>query len=260
MSKIIGKTESGQKAYIGALSPEEIREANEFLDTLKKEISIFEKELEQKYSPSKLEYKYAIGEFLTNKIVSSNIKEYERLYLWQEIKDWVTTTIVTNKDRGDKRRFYEYCYLLYSFGKDTVFSFTWRQWSELLDRTVTTKDRRLLDWLKNAKSKMTEDQFRMFLLTLNLYLKDHDTSVFTDKELFNKYDQLLEIVFQWNKLFKHYFSGDKKEMSKARREKLTKYKKIYISNVISKAKFKTIEDMLKICEQEFVDTFVDVEK
>lgn len=256
MSKIISKTKDGYNLYLEALTPQEINEAKEFLNILKREIAVFEKELAAKCNANSLEYKYLIGEFLDNKIMSQGITQHERRYVWEEIKNFVDTSIETTKDRGKKREFYDYCYRLYKFGKDLVFSFTWRQWSEFLDRSVTTKDIRLLYWLR--ENKLKEEDFRMFMVVINEYMKNHDTSVFEDDELFHKYKFLLQIVIQYNLLLNDFFDGDVKNLSKARREKLTKYKKKYITSVLAASKFKKVEDMPEICKENFISLFVDV--
>ncbi len=256
---MIGKTKEGSKYYLDAMTPQEIREADEFLEKLQKDVRVFEKELMGKYSPSSLEYKYYIGEYLSNKIVENGITSFERLYVFEEIKNWIETAIETGKDRGGKRQFYDYCYRLYTFGEELVFSFTWRQWSEFLDRSVTTKDIRLLYWLKDRIKNIREDDFRMFLLVLNEYLKTHDTSVFDDEELNIKYEFLLDVVYNWNNLLKEYFGGKTDNFSKARRENVTKYKKKYVSQVIKKARFKRKEELVEICKKIFVELFVDID-
>ena len=259
MSKIIGKSKEGSKIYLDALSPKEIREADEFLTMLQREIAIFEQELCGKYSPSSLEYKFYIGKFLSDKVISQGITSSERLYVFEEIKNWVQTGIETSKDRGAKRQFYDYCYRLYCFGEEIVFSFTWRQWSELLDRSVTTKDVRLLDWLKEKNKGMKEDDFRMFLLVLNDYLKNRDTTVFEKDDLYKKYETLFEIVNQWNLLLKKYFDGKTDNFSRARKLNVTKYKRKYVSRSIAESKFKTAIDMPEICERIFIALFVDID-
>ena len=256
---MIGKTKEGSKYYLDAMTPQEIREADEFLDKLQKDIRVFEKELVDKYSPSSLEYKFYIGKFLSDKIAENNITSFERLYVFEEIKNWVETSIETSKDRGKKRQFYDYCYRLFSFGEELVFSFTWRQWSEFLDRSITTKDIRLLYWLKNRIKTIKEDDFRMFLLVMNEYLKTHDTSVFEDEELFLKYEFLFEVVYCWNDLLKQYFGGKTDNFSKARRENVTKYKRKYVCQVIKNSKFRNKNDLQTICRNTFVSLFVDVD-
>ncbi len=259
MSKIIGKSKDGSKIYLDAMNPQEIREANEFLEFLQRDIKAFEVELCKKYLPSSLEYKYYIGEFLANQIKSKGITSFERLYVFEEIKNWIQTDIETNKDRGNRRLFYDYCYRLYCFEYDIVFSFTWRQWSEFLDRSVTTKDVRLLYWIKEKIQDMREDDFRMFLLVINEYLKNRDTSVFEDEELFKKYGLLYETVVQWNVLLKKYFKGKTENFTKARKNNVTKYKRKYVSQSISESKFKTTEQMPQLCEKIFVSLFVDID-
>lgn len=259
MSKIIRETESGSKYYLDAMTPQEIREADEFLEELQKDIHIFEKELASKYETNSLEYKFYIGKFLSEKVVSKGIASFERLYAFEEIKKWVQTDIETNKDRSNKRQFYDYCYRLYCFGEDIVFSFTWRQWSELLDRSIITKDTRVLQWLKEKVKTIKEEDFRMFLLVLNEYLKTRDTNVFENDELFDKYNLLYEIVVQWNALLKKYFNGKTENFTKARRANVTKFKKKYVSQSIADSKFKRVDDMKEICEKNFRNLFVDID-
>lgn len=257
-TKLIGRNERGSKVYLGALSPQEIKEADEFLLCLQKDISTFEIELKNACSPSSLEYKYKIGEFLSNKIMSRGINNCERRYVWQEIGNWVETTIETSKDRGAKRQFYDYCFRLYSFGETLVFSFTWRQWSEFLDRSITTKDVRLLWWLKEKIGDMKEDDFRMFLFIMNEYLKNRDTTIFEQDELYAKYEYLFKIVKNWNLLLKEYFDGKIQNLSKARKNNPTKYKKKYVVNVLEKTRFNN-QNIDLICRDVFQEVFVDVD-
>ena len=63
--KYIGEKE-GAKVYLNAMSPQEIRDADLFLESLQTNICSFEKELSGKLSPSSLECKYRIGEFYPN--------------------------------------------------------------------------------------------------------------------------------------------------------------------------------------------------
>ena len=74
-TKLIGRNERGSKVYLGALSPQEIKEADEFLLCLQKDISTFEIELKNACSPSSLEYKYKIGDSAEVTIIRNGKEE-----------------------------------------------------------------------------------------------------------------------------------------------------------------------------------------
>ena len=258
MSKITIKNSSGVKEYLDVLTQKEIDEANRFLERLQSDIENFEVILENDFVPNTLQYKYEIGKFLFNKLEEEKISDKERPYVWDEIKNWVSTDIKTTKDRSSQRQFYEYCYRLYEYEKDIVFSFNWRQWSEFLDRSVTLKDKRILYWLKDKINELNGDEFRLYLQILTEYTKKYDTTIFTQDELHQKYDLLLSIVHEWTRLMRMYFNNSKTQLTKARREKFGKYKKKYVENVIKQLKFKNKEDVVNLCTNEFTKLFVEV--
>lgn len=258
MSKLINKVDN-RLEYIDILSAQEIGEARKFLEKLQYEITQFEQELSQKFSSSTIEYRYRIGEFLDKQIRENNIKTKERIYVWNEIRDLTNSDIEIAQDRGKRREFYEYCYRIYQFGEALAYSFTWSQWVDILDRSAALKDERFVSWLSKYKNKVNTENLRMLLLILTLFLENKDLTVFDDEEIFAKYDFLYAIVLNWNDLFKKYFDSKKDNLSEARREKFTKYKKKYISEVLVNSKFATIEELPRICEDAFKNHFVNID-
>ncbi|MDY4819376.1 MAG: hypothetical protein SO206_03865 [Bacilli bacterium] len=258
MSKLINKVDN-RLEYIDILTAEEIEEARQFLEKLQYEVNQFEQQLSKTLSSSTIEYRYKIGEFLDKQIRENNISSKERIYVWNEIRDLTESDIKVAIDRGKRREFYEYCYRIYQFGEELAYAFTWSQWVDILDRSAALKDERFVTWLSKTEYKINTDNLRMLLLILTMYLEKRDLSVFDDDEVQIKFDFLFTIVIQWNDLFKKYFSSKKSNLSDARREKFTKYKKKYISDVLTNSKFATIEMLPSICEDAFKKYFVDID-
>ncbi len=258
MSKLINKRDN-RLEYIDILTAEEIEEARQFLETLQYEIKQFEQELSKTVSSSTIEYRYKIGEFLDKEIRKNNISSKERIYVWNEIRDLTESNIEVAQDRGKGREFYEYCYRIYQFGETLAYSFTWSQWVDILDRSAALKDERFVYWLSRIEQKINTENLRMILLILTMYLEKRDLSVFEDDEVYNKFDYLFAIVVQWNAMFEKYFDSKKSNLSDARKEKFTKYKKKYISEVLSNSKFSSNDEMPEICENAFKKIFVDID-
>ena len=258
MSKLINKVDN-RLEYIDILTAEEIEEARQFLEKLQYEITQFELELSKSLSSSTIEYRYKIGEFLDKQIRENNISSKERIYVWNEIRDLTESGIETASDRGKHREFYEYCYRIYQFGEELAYSFTWSQWVDILDRSAALRDERFVAWLAKTDKKINTENLRMLLLILTMYLEKRDLSVFDDDEVIERFDFLFTIVEQWNELFRKYFESKKSKLSDARREKFTKYKKKYISEVLDTSKFSAISDLPRICEDAFKKYFVDID-
>ena len=188
-----------------------------------------------------------------------NISSKERIYVWNEIRDLTESGIETASDRGKHREFYEYCYRIYQFGGELAYSFTWSQWVDILDRSAALRDERFVAWLAKTDKKINTENLRMLLLILTMYLEKRDLSVFDDDEVIERFDFLFTIVEQWNELFRKYFESKKSKLSDARREKFTKYKKKYISEVLDNSKFSAVSDLPRICEDAFKKYFVDID-
>ncbi len=94
--------------------------------------------------------------------------------------------------------------------------------SSLLDRVGNREDERIFEWIRHKSEKIREDDWREFEKGLHLYLKNKDTSVFTDKELFTIYESILEMA-KYRRIsfgqFSKDFPNSAKIKSKARRSK-----------------------------------------
>ena len=166
------------------------------------------------------DYDEAKNELLTK----YDISFAERRKFWDEIKNFATKE---NRKRNEgtnaeTRSFYGQCYRLSQYDQDIVEKLSWRQWQDILDRVGNREDERIFEWIRHKSEKIREDDWREFEKGLHLYLKKKDTSVFTDKELFEIYESILEMAKYWRISFGQFskdFPNSAKIRSKARRSK-----------------------------------------
>lgn len=223
MGHIVTLDSNGHLVYDGLLSSKEIATIDEILNALKQEIPQIEADLEEAYGKSVL-YKYNLGKFLSELLTKYNISASERRKFWDEIK------IFASKDRrkrnegtnAETRSFFGQCYKLSQFDQEIVEKLSWRQWQDILDRVGNREDERIFEWIRTKKEKIREDDWREFEKGLHLYLKNKDTSVFSDNELYNIYDSILKMSIYWRIAFTQFskaFPNSAKLKSKARRSK-----------------------------------------
>lgn len=187
----------GHLLYEGLLSSQEIATIDEILQALKEEIPQIEADLEETYGKSIL-YKYNLG-----KILGELLTKYDISFT-------------------ETRNFYCQCYRLSQYDQEIVEKLSWRQWQDILDRVGNREDERIFEWIRHKSEKIREDDWREFEKGLHLYLKNKDTSVFTDKELFAIYESILEMAKYWRISFGQFskdFPNSAKIKSKARRSK-----------------------------------------
>ena len=203
MGKVVKIGENGEIIYIGMLSSHEKVAIDEIIATIQEEIPTIESELAEKYGKGVL-YKYYLGKVLGEQLTRFNIKYSERPRFWKEIKH-LASNENRKRDEGknsSRRCFYEQCYVLSQQPLNTVNRLTWRQWQDLLDRDGNREDERIFKWLGSSEEKIREDDWREFEKALHLYLKDKDTSVFDDEELFAIYDSIMLMSVKWREQFK----------------------------------------------------------
>jgi len=223
MGHVVSLDAEGHLVYEGMLSSKEKANIDEILDSLKAEIPVIEQELSEKYGTDVL-YKYYLGRVLGTLLEKYEITYAERRRFWDEIKNFATDK-VRQRDEGKNattRSFYEQCYILSELDLETVQKLSWRQWQDLLDRVGNREDTRIFEWLKRHSGKIREDDWREFEKGLHLYLKNKDTSVFTNEELFSVYESILDMSRYWRIAFKQFskdFPNSAKLKTKAKRSK-----------------------------------------
>ena len=203
MGRLVSLDAEGRLIYEGLLSSQEKATVDEILNALKTEIPQIEADLKATYGQSVC-YKYHLGLFLGELLEKYEITIAERRKFWDEIKDFATET-ERKRNEGTNavtRSFYQQCFILSQQSKDVVEKLTWRQWQDILDRVGNREDPRIFEWIKNYPGKIREDDWREFEKALHLYLKDKDTSVFEDEELFAIYDSIMLMSVKWREQFK----------------------------------------------------------
>lgn len=260
MANTIKKDEKGRKVYKGLLSAQERKQADELLDDLIMLIPPIEKRLLDEYGDS-IEYKYYLGNELGNLLDKYNISDRERIYFWQEIRAFASEGD-NAKDRSDKRMLYEQCFMLSQLDKDTVKKLSWRQWQDLLDRPKNRADGRIFDWIKNSPDKIRQDDWREFEKVLHSYLKNHDTSFFSDEEIYELFDQIIVIVSIWREEFKEYIKQLPKDKVKYKMDHKNYYRDRYYRKCIDEKRHFTANNIETLCKNyvyEFVEKSVTKE-
>lgn len=123
------------------------------------------------------------------------VKPAERRWLWTAIRMYATSRIL-RKDRGKSRLHLDYCYRVSKLPWECVERFHWDDWVYLLDSKSFRQEPRADQWIQSRVKRLTalsRWQVRHLVQRFNATFKKKDTSVFTDKELFTKYDRELEL-------------------------------------------------------------------
>lgn len=203
----------GHLVYDGLLSSKEKASIDEILHTLQKEIPTIESDLQENYGQG-VWYKYNLGLVLSELLEKYNISISERRRFWDEIKDFATKEKRKRYEGANSvtRSFYQQCYILSQQDKEVVEKLTWRQWQDILDRVGNREDERIFLWLKQLTEKIREDDWREFEKALHLYLKDKDTSVFDQDELFAIYDSIMLMCVKWREQFKMFSTENPKSL------------------------------------------------
>ncbi len=120
----------------------------------------------------------------------------ERVFLWDAIRMYATPRIL-RKDRGPSRVHLDYCYRLSRFPWSFVKRLQWDDWVFFIDSKSLRQERRIDSWMRKRirdLGGLGRQGFRDLAKELNRRLKDKDTTVFSDDELFAIYDKALELT------------------------------------------------------------------
>lgn len=237
MGKIVNLVD-GYLVYDGMLSSKEKATIDEILAALRVEIPTIENELAETYGKNVL-YKYYLGKCLADLLEKYDISYSDRKKFWDEIKDLASEDDRAERGDSTRRSFYEQCYVLAQIDLETVNKLNWRQWQSLLDRATVHEDSRLYNWIGNLSKKISGDAWREFEKVLNLYLKDKDTTVFDDDELFAIYDSLFLMGEMWLKQINEYAKDHPKSV-KVEGSGKTKWSKKYYSQCFKVKKEKRV--------------------
>lgn len=251
MAVLIELDENGKKVYRGFLSSEETRNADLLLGLLQDEIPKIGQKLSILYGNGVL-YKYYMGKRLSELLDEYRISEKERVYFWDEIKNFASDKERKREDGGEAktRKFYEQCYRLSQIDLQTVKKLSWRQWQDLLDRTQNRVDDRIFIWIGIHEPKIKEAEWRAFEKALNIFLKKKDSSVFSDQELFDLYEMILMMGQCWIEEFNNFAKSHPKSMKIKTKGKWENkyYTQCFIHRKVNKSPLKEDDCKIIFCE------------
>lgn len=148
---------------------------------------------------------YRIGYFLNKVSDKFNIVgTSDESYYWQTIYSYASSVIQRGSppvSKNTKRNHFRLCAYMAKKEWDFVKEVgNWSVWRDLLDNIRLQEDSRIFEWVINAihKSKAGHKEMRPFIHEVRRTIKNKDTKVLTDKELFAKLQPLLELLPQNN--------------------------------------------------------------
>lgn len=104
---------------------------------------------------------------------------------------------IARKDRGPSRLHFDYCVQIAALPWEHVRNLTWADWVFCMDSKGLGREPRFRMWLSKRITRigrLGRHGFRELAKRLNAMLKNKDTSVFSDTELFERYDSVLDAV------------------------------------------------------------------
>ncbi len=255
MGHVVSLDSEGHLVYDGMLSSQEKATIDDILKALKAEIPQVEADLAKVYGKGVL-YKYNLGLFLGELLEKYEIANSEYRKFWDEIKTFATKE-ERKRDEGVNsatRSFYHQCYTLSRLELAVIEKLSWRQWQSVLDRVGNREDPRIFEWIKNYPQKIREDDWREFEKALHLYLKDKDTSVFENDELFSIYDSFMLMCIRWREKFKTFEEEHPKSAKIKNRGVWAKkyYARCFLLKKQQRSKVVT-EDILNIAFKEVIE-------
>ncbi|MFQ6119694.1 MAG: hypothetical protein ACE5KE_07390 [Methanosarcinales archaeon] len=138
-----------------------------------------------------VEVAYNIGKKIARVVDNENLVSPNELYwVWKALRErHLRENII--KIRGKTRDDLEYFYKASKYPLKFIKSISWDGWSRLLDYPSIRQDERFERWLQEkAKSigELKKGFFRKFSKNLYSLIKDKDTTVLSDQELFEIYE------------------------------------------------------------------------
>jgi len=145
---------------------------------------------------------YEVGSMLKPVLDNLDIPSKDMNYVYRAIYDHAGNLspgpITIRALRRPKDSHFSYCCKLDQFTWDFVNKAgDWTSWSELFDSTLFKSDRRMIEWLatKQIHAKGSQQNWlRPLTKAIRNKLKDVDTKVLNNEELYTKLDKIYEEV------------------------------------------------------------------
>lgn len=259
-AKIISK-KGNETHYYNSETAEDIKAAKELLERTKTAVKDLAKECRDTKS---LQFRYKIGLFLAEMLKQENISSNLRRMFWEEVQDYTDAESLlgipgSQSSKTGRHPFLEYCYLLASnYSEETVFSFSWHQWNDIFDRPQVMKEPRIITWLSSNLKSMNQNQFRFFLGIATFFINESDPTFFEENELYEKCALFKTIATSWDKGIDKYFQGKFENVSDARKNNRTKYRKKYVELCFQNTLFLDQREYEIKCLEAFEQIYVNV--
>lgn len=135
---------------------------------------------------------YKLGSELKSTICDElQVSQDEIWWIFKAIREIYSQKSVFLR-RGKLRDDYEYMFKAANLPYKFFEKITWDGWRRLMDSSSIRKEYRFQGWLESRANKVNDIErgfMRKFVKRLNGILKNKDTSVYSNEELFGKYEQ-----------------------------------------------------------------------
>ncbi len=153
-----------------------------------KRIKKNEKQLKQKAID--VEIAYRIGKKLAQIVDNTNlVSPNERQWAWKALREIYFKKNIF-KNRGRTRDDLEYFYKASKYPLSFIKSITWDGWNRFLDYPSIRQDERFEKWFRAKAQKIGKIKrgfLRRFTKQLYFLIKNKDTTIFSDEEVFEIY-------------------------------------------------------------------------
>lgn len=119
----------------------------------------------------------------------------ERRWLWEAIENIHATDRIIRASRGRTRSHFEYCFRLSQFPINFAKQLNWSEWVYFFDSRTVREEPRIDKWLETLVERnevINRNNFRQFTQLLNKRIRKLDTSILTQKELFEIYNDIFK--------------------------------------------------------------------
>lgn len=258
MANLIKKV-GDRKVYHGILTDEQIKQADKMQAYLEEVIPKIEEVLKNKYPKKKdrLLYAYEFGLRLNELAKQFEVNGLEVRIFIRQIREFATKDENIPKDRSDERQTYEYYYKLAQIDVDAVKNMKWGEWVYLFDVKEATREKRFFVWLSNKllKEQIKRDLLRLFMTGVKIFITGKDLAVYTDKQIYQKYEMIYEVTNNWCYLYNKYFSQVNKQPTEARIKNKKKYQEKYFKEVYLTLKRNKDKKIFNICDEVFRNNY-----
>jgi len=185
------------------------KQAEELDEIIENKMRDLEKEVETKglfklkHSKGVLKLWYTVGKGIEFVNDTSIVPREDRKFVWRALYDHAGKLApgkpnIRVKERPQTSHF-RYCNIISKYDWNFVNNAgNWTAWVEFLDSPVIRNDERIIEWLGSIQMLATgsvQNWLRRLTREIRLTLKNKDTSVFSDQELYEMLTGILNKVY-----------------------------------------------------------------